>query len=391
LLDAVIEQIEKTGLAVELVDPEWKLVWVSPELRKMLGGADDEALGVGSHYLETREMDVWSTLATEEGQRGWTREVCPFVAHATPGGRETLIDMCGDLRRPIVAELEPREAPPLYTTTIEVNFGSGPTGLVGYTMIGLRDDDGGIHGTVLLYTSPLPATVLAFVARGDEAMFGRMAELVSPETQAAAIMFADIDSSGVLSRRLPSSAYFRLLARITTAVDEEVGRRKGIVGKHAGDGVTAFFLAGQAGSESTAARAAVETAKVLSRTAGEVAAELADEGLAVKAEECRLNVGIHWGGTLYMGQIVTGGRLEVTALGDEVNECARIEQTASDGRLLASKALIEHLSPEDADAVDIDPERLAYRTLAELEGASDKAVRDAGGLPVTEIEPSPAS
>jgi class 3 adenylate cyclase len=38
----------------------------------------------------------------------------------------------------------------------------------------------------------------------------------------------------------------------------------------------------------------------------------------------------------------------VTALGDEVNEAARIEACASGGRMLASKTLIERLDPNDA-------------------------------------------
>jgi class 3 adenylate cyclase len=253
-------------------------------------------------------------------------------------------------------------------------------------MARLRDEDGRPIGSLLMYTSSLPATVLALVARGDEEMFGRMAELAEPGSHAAAIMFADLEASGPLSRKLPSSAYFRLLAGITTGVDEEVGKRKGVVGKHAGDGVTAFFLADHAGSDSSAAHAAVEAAKTLSRNAGQVAEELAAEGLAVQSDDCRLNVGVHWGGALYMGQIVTGGRLEVTALGDEVNECARIEQTVTGGRVFASKALIEQLSNEHAEELGVDPERLAYKTLAELEGASEKAVRDAGGLPVAELE-----
>jgi class 3 adenylate cyclase len=95
---------------------------------------------------------------------------------------------------------------------------------------------------------------------------------------------------------------------------------------------------------------------------------------------------VHWGGTLYMGQVVTGGRLEVTALGDEVNECARIEQTADGGSLLASKALIERLDPGDAAAVGIAPSRVAYQALAELEGADAKAIRDAGLIAVTRVE-----
>jgi len=57
----------------------------------------------------------------------------------------------------------------------------------------------------------------------------------------------------------------------------------------------------------------------------------------------KINAGVHWGGALYLGQVITGGRLEVTALGDEVNECARIQQSARDGALLASKPLVERL------------------------------------------------
>jgi len=56
-----------------------------------------------------------------------------------------------------------------------------------------------------------------------------------------------------------------------------------------------------------------------------------------------VSVGVHWGGSLYMGQVVTRGRLEVTALGDEVNECARIQRAASGGAILASKGVLERL------------------------------------------------
>jgi class 3 adenylate cyclase len=86
-----------------------------------------------------------------------------------------------------------------------------------------------------------------------------------------------------------------------------------------------------------------------------------------------------------MGQLVTGGRLEVTALGDEVNEGARIQESAHDGTILASKALVERLSSEEAERLGIDRDRLLYRTVAELPGASEKALRDAGGLPVTAL------
>ncbi|HZB78723.1 MAG TPA: hypothetical protein VE522_02605 [Actinomycetota bacterium] len=82
---------------------------------------------------------------------------------------------------------------------------------------------------------------------------------------------------------------------------------------------------------------------------------------------------------------MSDGRLEITALGDRVNECARIEQSARDGQILASKSLIENLEDEDAKALGLDPDRVTYRMVAELPGADEKAERDAGTIPVTEL------
>ena len=101
--------------------------------------------------------------------------------------------------------------------------------------------------------------------------------------------------------------------------------------------------------------------------------------------QLKINAGVHWGGALYLGQVVTGGRLEVTALGDEVNECARIQQSARGGALLASKPLVERLDPEHARAAGLDPLTVMYRTVGELPGVTEKAVRDAGGVPVVAV------
>ena len=76
-----------------------------------------------------------------------------------------------------------------------------------------------------------------------------------------------------------------------------------------------------------------------------------------------------------MGQLVTDGRLKVTAVGDEVNKCARIQETAE---LLASKAVIEQLTREDAEALSIDSvETGGYATVGEPPVAGEKATRDA--------------
>jgi class 3 adenylate cyclase len=116
------------------------------------------------------------------------------------------------------------------------------------------------------------------------------------------------------------------------------------------------------------------------------AAEIESEtGGLVTSADCPINVGLHWGGSLYMGQLVTGGRLEVTALGDEVNECARIQETARDGAILVSKTMVENLSGEDAAALDFDLDGLSYSPIAAIPTASEKAVRDAGGIAVATL------
>ena len=254
-----------------------------------------------------------------------------------------------------------------------------------FVALRLFDDAGEFIGTAYLYGASLPARLLAFVTRGSQAMFTRMAELVEPGRRVAAVLFADLQASGALSRRLSSAVYFKLVRELTTAMDMVVIRRRGIVGKHAGDGVSAFFLADEFESASAAAAAAIEAAHDLRREAARVAADVARATGLFDPTDCPMNIGIHWGGTLYMGQVVTGGRLEVTALGDEVNECARIQQSARDGAVLASKPLIERLVDGDARRVGIDPQEVVYCTLAELPGVDAKAVRDAGTLPVTEL------
>ena len=87
---------------------------------------------------------------------------------------------------------------------------------------------------------------------------------------------------------------------------------------------------------------------------------------------------------MYMGRILTAGRSEVTALGDEANEAARIEACATSGKTLASKSLIERLNRTDAEALGFDTGHTKYTPLADLATATDKARRDAPSIAVCE-------
>ena len=398
----VATRLGQSKWAAALMDSAWNLVWVSEEMKVLLDEQDETKIGYGRHQVTNYLSDVWCQAITEDAQMQAFISQFPMMMHDTPGGKEGLvriaIDALGDSpltkgltdplgldenARAVFEAMEPVEPPPIYVGEFEFLQRDLPPVKITEFHIRLRDDDGNFFGTAILFGPALPAHLLAFVARGDEEMYARMARLFDPGRKAAAVLFADLQASGALSRRLPSSVYFQLLRGLATAMDHVIIDHKGIVGKHAGDGVTAFFLAEDYGSSSMAAAAAISAAREIGLAVRTTAKKVGEESGLIDEDDCRINVGIHWGGTLYMGQLVTGGRLEVTALGDETNECARIQESARDGAVLASKALIERLDEREAGTLGIDPGSMLYRTLSQLPGASPKAIRDAGSIPVT--------
>lgn len=413
LADAA-QSLSRTRASAILCDAEWRLVWASDELKSLFDEWDEDKLGYGKHVVEVYTSETWGHKVSEESQLRFLMEEFPLLIQDTPDGRAGLVealwrsceamddvpedDLAGRNRllawtghvKPtrealvsLMDALEPVTPPPVFTSYFDFLQGDLPPLRVIETMTRLVDDAGEFFGTLITYTPGLPAKVLTLVARGDEQMFERMARLFEPGRRQAAVLFADLQDSSVLSRRLPSAAYFRLIRAITTAADEVVAGRTGIVGKHAGDGVTAFFLADDTGSSSSASKAAIEAARDIIVAARDAAKEVGEETGLIDPDDCQINAGVHWGGTLYMGQLVTGGRLEVTALGDEVNEAARIQESARDGNVLASKVLIEHLDEADAKSLGIDPDSVLYRPVSELASATAKAKRDAGAIAVT--------
>jgi len=382
-LHELAECLDAHGWAAELVDDRWRLVWVSKELLK-IHGERMESFGLGEHILVSRTKVLRRAGITRESGERWLRATGPFLLKATAGDRSQLAELLEPERARILDDCEPCPAPPFWTSTIEFArdeyFGS-----LAYLGARVHDTNGELLGYLFVYGQDVPGSVAMLLMRGDRAMHERMAELVQPGQRSAAVLFADLQASGSLSRRLATSVYFRLVQDIRTAIEDAVDRCGGIVGKHAGDGVTAYFLSEQLGGGSHAARAGIETARLLPQYAHDAASALANEGLPVEPSGCELKIALHWGPSLYIGQVASRGRLEITALGDEMNEAARIEQSARGGQVLASKLLLERLNPEDAAALGLDPTRIAYRALADLEGVSEKAVRDAGALAVADI------
>ena len=306
----------------------------------------------------------------------------------TPGGRDDLRRRVDSSLVDLVDQLDPTPPPMVAAishvegTGSEVPYG-GMRSDARILMLRLHDSSGQHVGWVREYrpTASTPQ-VFSALALADLRHLERITAVSRPDRRPAAILFADLDESSPLSKRVSTAQYFAFGRRMVRAVDQCLIDHGGIVGRHAGDGVAGFFLAETAGSESAAAQSCIEAARALRDVLSAVVerSDLHDETVTFR-------FGLHWGARLYVGSILTAGRSEVTALGDEVNDAARIEACASGGRALASKDLIECLTADDAKALGIDPRQTKYTVLAELPTATEKARRDAPAIAVCEIEP----
>jgi class 3 adenylate cyclase len=374
--------MEGAGISGDIVDARWRTVFISSELARLAGvEPQDVSRFYGKSMIRRHHEDPETWGVTEGSGVTWWRQIVPIMRHYVRPDDPDFEAVFSPLRdaatRATPVEVAPRAWQQSYEFRPENAFGTSLRSEMRFIEWRVSDDSGAFIGAVRLVRATLPDSLLSRLGRGDPTLFERMNRVTEPGRRPAGILFADLEASGALSRRLSSRGYFDLISGLTDLIDSSVIARDGIVGKHAGDGGSALFLAADFdGSESAAARATIEAA----RAVRDGAHQLGPDDTSVK-----VNIGVHWGATLMIGQVATSGRLEVTALGDQMNEGARIEAAATGGAILASKDVIERLDEPDAQATGLDPGRLAYTPLGELAGASDKAIRDAGAIPVTSI------
>ena len=367
-----------------IVDHRWHLLYVSDELRLTFGGGGQLAqFPIGQHYfgpeLQTESrlwrfgsntLPLFRTLFAGFG---------PFLLADTPGGRDKLRELVDPAFHDMIYDLSPsdRAAIAVDAAGMALHEAVG----VRMMLIRIRDSNGCLAGTMMISKPAAGMSVISsMTSLGDLRHFENMRLMASAARRPAAILFADLEGSSQLARRLPTSTYFALGRRLVRVADQCIIDNGGLVGRHVGDGVVAFFVAETIGSESAAAHACIAAARALRSAVDDVAVRS-----ELQPEDVVLRFGLHWGSTLYVGSITTAGRSEVTALGDEVNEAARIEACATGGRALASKDLIERLDRADAVSLEIDPDRVTYTALTDLPSATDKAIRDARAIAVCDV------
>jgi class 3 adenylate cyclase len=386
-LAAWASALNDAGHWADIYDAGWRDVFATDEVRLSFGDTGVvTVLPIGFHIFSPEATRFRVSVARgrfvlPEIRRAHFLEVGPYVLANTPGGREEVRRVVDPEFADLVDQLESKELPAVWAAPPLLSTFAGME-VVGSSMF-FRIDDA--HGHVAGFCSLLkPAAGMSQLAAAaytvDPKHLERMQAVDHADRRPVAILMADLEASSPLARRLSTASYFAFSRRWVRAADQCVVDAEGIVGRHAGDGIVAFFLPVTIGSESAAARSCIIAARALRDTLTEIAART-----EIPASEVSLRFGLHWGATLYIGRILTAGRSEVTALGDEVNEGARIEACATGGRALASKALIERLNRADADALGIDTGHTTYTPLADLATATDKARRDAPSIAVCEV------
>ena len=376
--------IRDTGHWGWIFDRAWRLAWASDEVRLTFGALVELApfeIGgflFGPEWMRTSEG--WRMGSNNiEANRLFFRGVGGLMLNDLPGGRDELRELVDPSVRDIVDDLTPTEATMSSFTT--EGFGISAAGDVPVIAFRIRDSHGRAAGTALISKPPAGMAMLsAMTFTADLGHVTRMGQVARADRRPAAILFADLEASSPLARRLSTATYFSLGRRLVRAADQCVVDAGGLVGRHVGDGVGAFFLAETAGSESAAAHDCIVATRALRGAVDDVAVR---SGL--QPEDLVLRFGLHWGANLYVGNIATAGRSEVNALGDQVNEAARIEACASGGLALASKDLIERLEPDAAAELGIEPDRISYTALGDLATATEKARRDAPAIAVCEV------
>jgi class 3 adenylate cyclase len=386
-LAACASALNDAGHWASVYDASFRLVFATDELRLTFGDTGAvTVLPIGFHHLSAEANRFRVSVhrggfVLPEFRRAHFLLIGPYALAGTPGGREELRRVVDPEFADMVDQLEPKDLPAvgsfpaMSATTAGLEVASSSTHF--------RIDDAHGHRAGFC-TIAMPAAGMSQLATAahtvDLSHLERMRAVAHADRRPAAILMADLEASSPLARRLSTARYFAFVRGWMRAADRCVVDAGGIVGRHAGDGVVAFFLAETAGSESAAARSSIVAARSLRASLTDIAArtEIAPSELSVR-------FGLHWGATLYIGRILTAGRSEVTALGDEVNEAARIETCATSGRTLASKSLIERLERADSDELGIDPSRITYTQLADLDTATDKTRRDAPAIAVCDI------
>lgn len=180
--------------------------------------------GISPIVRNVLHADVWET--GEESAATWWDTVAPVIVHDVPPGDPDFESVFGGLAK-LASGLDPATNPTLLIPLRQSFPGLDRMhhnwlGDIDFLYERLHNESGSLVGVLALSKVAVSSTLAARLARGDVEMFERMSRLSLPERRPAAILFADLEASGDLSRRLSSRAYFGLIRSLTDLINGSV-------------------------------------------------------------------------------------------------------------------------------------------------------------------------
>jgi class 3 adenylate cyclase len=237
----------------------------------------------------------------------------------------------------------------------------------------------------------IAGTLLEAFSQHDETIYSLL-EKPLPVLTDVAVLVADLQGAALIAQQLLPDEYFELINQWWSALEPIFKRYRGIHGKHAGDGVTYYFLPQADGSYlhhalCCAAALRAETRKICQEW------QLRKNWDVV----LKLKVGLHEGQD-WLGVFHSDSKVEFTLLGDISRHAARLSEFSVGGTIWASKTLVSKLEPEyrrklrygirrrDADGL----ETLVEATFLPMQAMIDPAkhgdkLHDIAAMAVTEI------
>ena len=368
--------------------PAWRYVFATDELRLSYGDTGAVTfLPIGSHFFSAEATQFRVSVnrgrfVLPEFRRAHFLEIGPYVLASTPGGREELRRVVDPEFADLVDELQPKDLPAVWAGPAVSSTFAGIDVVGSVTLFRIDDAHGHLAGFCTLVKPSAGMSQLAAAAYTvDLAHLERMRAVEHADRRPAAILMADLEASSPLARRLSTASYFAFVRRLVRAADQCVVDAGGIVGRHAGDGIVAFFLAETIGSESAAARSCIIAARAAARRAHR------DRSAHARSPHPSCHCG---SGSTGVRRCTSGASSPPVAA---KSPPSATKSTRPRGSKPARPAA-GHLPPSrssndsnraDADALGIDTGHTTYTPLADLATATDKARRDAPAIAVCEI------
>lgn len=133
---AIARELERTGWAFEIVDADWRLAWLSEQLKLTVGEPDERALGLGEHVMITRKLPAWDGMITEESEDEWMRVHVPFLLDREPD----ILERIPPEFRERVPPMRPATPPPLWTYEVQFARPEGAPSRVSCIGLSLREE-----------------------------------------------------------------------------------------------------------------------------------------------------------------------------------------------------------------------------------------------------------